>query len=134
MAYATVSDVQQQNVVRTISATSRPNASQVIDWLEQTAAVLDGLLRESGYSLPVPTTATQVLKLLEHYNALGAAALVERGAPTSDRRKEAQELWEGAQKMLRDDLLNLDAPRDEATRTIRAPAYATPMFTRDQEL
>ena len=134
MAYATVADVQQQNVTRTLSGSSRPNIDQVLDWLEQTGAVIDGLLREAGYSLPIPATATQTLKLLEGYNALGAAAMVEWGAPTSDRRKEAQELWDGAQKMLRDELLSLDIPRDEDLHTVRSAPVATPYFTRDMEL
>jgi hypothetical protein len=135
-AYAEIADVQQQNVVRTLTATSRPNTGQVSDWLEQTAGVIDGLLRESGYTLPVPTTATQALKMLEHYNALGAAAMVEWGAPTSDRRKEAMDLWDNAQQMLREDLLNLDMPRDDVTHTVRSnfSSSPTPFFTRDLEL
>lgn len=133
-AYAEVADVSELNTARTFTASSNPDITQVSDWLDQTAGVLDGILRESGYALPIPATATQTLKLLEHYNALGAAAMVEQGAPTSDRRKEALALWEEAQKMLREGTIVLDAPRDDDISSIRAPAYATPMFTRDMAL
>ena len=134
MAYATIIYVQQMNTARTLGTSSKPNASQAIDWLEQTAGVLDGILREKGYGLPIPTSATAALRTLEHYNALGAAAMVEQAAPTSDRRKEAEALWENAQKMLREDLILLDAPKDNTTHTIRSGAAATPMFTRTMEL
>lgn len=134
MGYATVIDVTQLNTARQIGTSTHPNIDQVVDWLDQTAGVIDGLLRDGGYSLPIPTTATQALKILEHYNALGAAAMVEQGAPTSDRRSEAMALWEDAQKMLRDQQIFLDAPRDTETTSIRYPAAASPMFSRDMAL
>lgn len=133
MAYASSIDVAQMNTARTLSTSSHPDLTQVGDWLEQTAGVLDGILREKGYVLPIPTSATAALRTLEHYNALGAAAMVEQSAPTSDRRKEAEALWENAQKMLRDDIILLDAPKDNVTHTIRAPAAPTPFFTREME-
>lgn len=132
MGYATITDVEQLNTARRIGTSSHPNASQVVDWIEQTAGVLDGILRQSGYGLPIPASATQTLKLLEHYNALGAAAMVEQGAPTSDRRDEAVKLWDEAQKML--GLIVLDAPRDEDISSIRVPAVATAMFSREMTL
>jgi hypothetical protein len=134
MGYATVTDVQQLNTARTFTATSKPTATQVIDWLEQTAGVIDGILHGQGYTLPVPTTATGVLKQLEHYNALGAAAFVEQGAPSSDRRKEAMDLWKQAQKMLRDGNLELDTPEDSSLSLPRGPRTATPYFTLDMAL
>lgn len=133
MGYATVADVQQLNSARTFAANSKPTANQVVDWLEQTAGVLDGILRERGYSVPLPTTATGALKTLEHYNAIGAAALVEQGAPSSDRRDQAMKLWEDAQKMLRDGEIELEAPRSTDLSRPRAPAVATPFFTRDMQ-
>lgn len=133
-AYATVDDVREQNTARRITGSSNPNVTQVEDWLAQTAGVLNGLLAKAGYALPVPTTAVSSLRTLEHYNALGAAAMVEQAAPTSDRRKEAEALWENAQEMLRDDLILLDAPKDTTTHTVRSPVAATPMFSRDMDL
>lgn len=132
--YATVDDVREQNTARRITGSSNPNVTQVEDWLAQTAGVLNGLLAKAGYALPVPTAAVSSLRTLEHYNAIGAAAMVEQAAPTSDRRKEAEALWENAQKMLREDLILLDAPKDNTTHTIRSGAAATPMFTRTMEL
>lgn len=134
MGYATVADVQQLNTARTFTPSSNPNINQVVDWLGQTAGVLDGILRAGGYALPVPTTATAALSTLEGYNAIGAAAMVEQGAPTSDRREQAMALWEEAQKMLREGMISLDAPRDTDTSSIRYPAVASPMFSRDIEL
>lgn len=133
-AYAELDDVREQNTARTISASSHPSSDQVLDWLGQTAGILDAILRRNGYELPVPASASSALRMLEHFNALGAAAMVEQAAPTSDRRKEAQALWEGAQRMLSDELIVLDIPRDDTAHTVRAAPYATPMFTRDQEL
>lgn len=136
MGYATVADVEQLNTARTFTGSSKPSTTQVVDWLEQTAGVLDGILKEKGYSLPIATTATGALKTLEHYNAIGAAAFVEQGAPTADRRKEAMDLWLNAQKMLKDGAIELGASQDEALSSPRSsfPCSPTPFFSRDMEL
>lgn len=134
MPYATVADVQQQAVNRPINASSRPSETQVVDWLNQTAGVLDGILREQGYVLPVPTSATEALTTLEHYNAIGAAAFVEHAAPSSDRRKEAMALWEHAQKMLKCGDIDIGAPKDDAVHSVRSSPAGTPMFSREMEL
>lgn len=136
MGYATVADVEQLAQARVFTATSKPSTTQVVDWLEQTAGVLDGILRAKGYSLPVPASATQTLKLLEGYNAIGAAAFVEQGAPTSDRRDQAMTLWQDTQKMLKDAMLELDDAQDATVTSPRSsfPSAPTPFFTRDMEL
>ena len=136
MAYATLADVEQLNTARTYTGSSKPTTNQVIDWLEQTAGVLNGALKEQGYSLPIATTATGALKTLEHYNALGAAAFVEQGSPSSDRRKEAMDLWQGALKMLRDGAIELEADQDETAAAPRSSfgSSPTPFFSRDMEL
>jgi hypothetical protein len=129
--YAAVDDVRALHTGRTIATSTKPNATQVYGYLTETAAVLDGILREKDYALPIPTTATGALELLEHFNALGAHALTEEAAPTSDRRDAAMSMWENAQKMLRDGLIQLDAPRDTSLSFPRAPAAPSPFFTRD---
>lgn len=132
-AYATVAHVQAHNAGRVLSATSVPNDTQVIDFLEETAAVLDGILREKGYALPIATTATSALKFLELANSYGAWAAVERSAKSSEQRDRAETLWEGAQKMLRDGGIELDAPTDAQLALPRSQAAASAWFTRCTE-
>jgi hypothetical protein len=143
MAYASTTHVEALNLGRQSLASVRPGeatAGQVAEWLEETAGILDGLLREKGYVTPVPTTApTSVLKTLEGFNAIGAAFYVERAAKKSDRLKEAQKMWESAQKMIGDGVVELDLPIDaEETRPRggfgRVTTAATPYFTRDMVL
>lgn len=133
MAYATVADVQQLNTGRTFGASTKPTASQVMDYLEQTAAVLDGILRGQGYTVPVPTTATAALKTLELYNAQGAACLVEQGAPSTKPDRDgvsACAMWAQACKMLKSGAIELEIPRDAAEANPRYNACATPFFSR----
>ena len=114
MAYATLSHVQELTVGRpTYTGSSRPNTSQVVDYLDGKAAEIDAILRGRGYSLPVATTATAALKLLEHGNALGAAAMVEAAAPNPHTSAEyARKLWEDFKKTLQNGTLELDAAKD----------------------
>lgn len=131
MAYATVIDVLAQNTGRaTYTTTSKPTASQVIGYLELTAAELDGILRAVGYGLPIATTATSALKLLEHFNVLGAAAMVEEGAPSdAARRADALHLWEEAKKMLSTGVIELDTDRDTTSSVPRTNTAASPLFS-----
>ncbi len=144
MGYCELADVVEQNKGRwplgTIPASSAKqlNASQVGDFIEQTAGVLDGILRSQGYSLPIATTATSALKVLELYNAYGAACLVEQASPTTRPDRSGQSacaMWKEAQKMLREGTIELDAGVDTGADTF--PRYAgspTPIFTLDMEM
>lgn len=134
MAYATVSDVQARTRGRTISTTTKPTATDVIGYLEETAAVLDGLLLAQGYELP--PTATQALRLLEHYNAIGAWAMTERAAQVSPDEDAAEKAWAEAQKMLADGKISLgaDLPDSAELSGPRGAGAATPAFTIDMEL
>jgi hypothetical protein len=141
MGYCALEDVAELNTGRTFSATSRPTASQVVDYIEQTAAVIDAVLRGQGYNLPVPTTATSVLKLLEGYNALGAACMVEQGAPTARRNGGSRggdldvcAMWRAAQKMLADGTLDLELPLEANEHLPRTGPSATPFFSRSMDL
>lgn len=130
--YATVADVAQLNTGRLpFTASSRPNDTQVIDWLHLTASEIDAILRGLGYDTPVPTTAVAAHKLMEHGNALGAAALVERSAPTNrgdDSVEAAQEMWEGFKKALHDWELDLASTRS-VSPSLRHHSTATAMLT-----
>jgi hypothetical protein len=134
-AYATVAHVQALVPYRDFSApTSIPNATQVTQYLDETAAELDAILRNKGYVVPVPTGATSTLKLLEGYNAIGAWAAVESAAQASDRRDDARAMWEAAKKMLEDSELELDAlARDADLALPRFASAPTPFFSRLQD-
>lgn len=113
MGYVNATTVYARDTGRTFTATSRPATSQVGEFIEQTAAELDGILRQRGYTIPVATTATSALKLLEHYNALGAAAMIEQAAPThGGKRDDAFKLWEECKKALMSGKVELDAGKD----------------------
>lgn len=137
--YASTTHVEALNQGRTAyTATSTPNATQVSEWLNQTAGVIDGLLRQRGYITPVsPTAATSALKTLESFNAAGAWYHVESSAKTrnKDQFEEAKAMWKSAQKMLRDGLIELELPLDAEESMPRGGfSSATPYFTRDMEL
>lgn len=132
--YADIDGVRALNTGRTIATQTKPSASQVAGFLDDTAGVIDAILDRQGYELPIPTTATGALKLLEHFNELGGHALTEQAAPVSDREDAAMAMWENAQKMLREDLIQLDAPRELTTTLPRGPVVPSPFFTRDMEM
>lgn len=135
MAYATVGDVAGLTPLRTFTGSSKPTSTQVIGFLTETSAVLDGILAARGYTLPVPVTATAALELLEHYNAIGGWCYTEQGAPQSDMRETAERAWANAQKMLRDGLIEPPGLSiDTATQSPRSGFAATAMFTRDMTL
>lgn len=118
------------------SVQGQATKEQVTGWLEETAGILDGLLRQKGYVTPVPTAAaTSALRTLENFNAVGAWYHVENSAKQANRLKEAKEMWEWARKMLSDGLLELDLPIDaEETRPRGGFGSATPYFTRNMVL
>lgn len=135
MAYATVVDVKGLCPLRSFTASTVPNANEVVGYLTETAAVLDGILAARGYQLPVPIIATVALELLEHYNAIGGWYLVEHAAGSSATKDAAAKAWENAQKMLRDGLIEpVGLARDEQTTRPRAQFAPTAMFTRDLQL
>lgn len=131
MAYATVSHVQAKTIGRpTYTATSPVTDTQVIEFLEDTAVEIDAILRARGYTVPVPTTATSALRLLQNGNTLGAAALVEAAAPVPHTSAEyARKLWEEFQKMLWKGGLELDLAKDAGEALPRHGTPAPPMFS-----
>lgn len=120
MSYATPTQVFALDTGRTYTATSKPNTTQVEQYLDTTAAELDGILRKRGYTVPVATTATSAHTLLAGFNAYGAIAIVEQSAPTSGGKATGwQTMWEAAKKMLDCGDIELDAPRNESTSSPR---------------
>jgi len=116
MGYVNATQVYARDTGRTFSATSRPSTYQVGDFIEHTAAELDGILRRRGYGLPIATSATSALRLLEGYNAMGAAAMIEQAAPTTGgKRGDALYLWEECKKALACGDIELEADRDVST-------------------
>lgn len=140
MIYAAASHVEGLNQGRrTFAASSTPALGQVNEWLAQTAGIIDGVLKERGYSVPVsPTAASSALVTLANFNAAGAWYLVESSAKVRDEEqfKEAKAMWENAQKMLVDGIIELDLAIDaeEALPRSGFDSTATAWFTRDMEL
>jgi hypothetical protein len=133
--YATLSHVAAIAAKRVFTATSIPNASQVQMFLEHAQAEVDGILGGDGYQVPVPTSATISLKLLERIVTIGAWAQVEKSAQVSADAKEAVAAWEQARtELIKGTVQLVDAPRLGGENFARVAPYATPFFTRNMEL
>lgn len=135
MAYATTSHVTARNPERTFSVTSKPSTTQVGGFLDEAAAIIDSILIDAGYSLPVSPPASggasSAWVTLQNANAVGAWYMTEWAAQTSDKRSESEDMWQSAQKMLR--TMQLDIPKDAGESLPRGPTTtATPFFTIDQ--
>src|SRR3977135_951396 len=98
--YATLRHVAAIAAKRTFTATSIPSASQVAMFLEHAQAEVDGILAGDGYAVPIATTATVSLKLLERIVTLGAWAQVEHSAQVSNDAERAMKEWEAARTEL----------------------------------
>lgn len=134
--YTTPTQVHAQNKGRQMfSATSRDvTFEDVQGYIYETAAVLNSILAERSYVTPVPTSAELAYGVLNHFNTLGAACMVEKAAPTSDRREQACEAWDRAQDMLRRGDVQLpDAEISGSNDIPKGLSAATAMFTRDMD-
>lgn len=124
--YATLGDVQALNAARNLTATSVPNSSQVAQFLQFSGAQIDSILVEKGYSLPVPTTATAALMLLERVNAQGGYAMTERSAAASPHADTAEKAYAAALEMLEAASTILDIPKSVARSSPRGPGLTVP--------
>ena len=113
MAYATVYHVLARNPARgTYTATSLPNATQVTQYILESAAEIDGWLLDAGYDAPFDKAiasgmvASPGVLLLQKWNSIGAALAVELGAQTSERIPDFERMWGEVEKML----YNTDLP------------------------
>lgn len=137
MAYATVIHANARCPLRVFTATSRPTTEQAVQFLEDTAGVLDGVVAGLGYITPVPPSCTQAFAVLRRANAIGAWAEVEQAAPSNkeDQAKLAMKQWADAVALLREGKVQLpDAPRDTQQSFARAGFAATAWFTRNMPL
>lgn len=120
--------MQALNPGRPIGTSTVVSATQVVTFLENTAGEIDGILRARGYGIPVSTTATSALRDLQYGNTLGAAALVEQAAQSSDRRDQAWKMWQSWKGALERGDVVLDDAVDVARAVPRYSANATPVF------
>jgi hypothetical protein len=136
MPYASVGSVEALNSARTFTVNSKPSKLDVEQFLADTAAALDSILRARGYTLPVATTATSALEALGYYNSIGGWAWAERSAETSPHRDAAWELWKECQQELREGNIELDLGRDTAGGGgfPRGAFASPPFFSRDMML
>jgi hypothetical protein len=75
----------------TIGTGTKPSISQCEVFLDQTAADLDGLLKDRGYS--VPATGTTDILILQKYTSLGAAVLTINSAFGHDDEPDNVTAW-----------------------------------------
>lgn len=133
-AYAQASHVHARNFGRPMfTASSNPAIADVERYLEHRAGVIDAVLHDAGYSVPVSASYVSAYNTLAGFNAIGAAYDVENAAKTSDRRKDFLGQWKWALEMLREGTIELDAPRDVTQNSPRSSLPATPMFSREME-
>jgi hypothetical protein len=133
--YATLSHVSALAAKRSFTATSVPSASQVAVFLEHAQAEVDGLLAGDGYAVPIATTATISLKLLERIVAIGAWNQVEQSAQVAPDGERVLKMWEQARtELVRGTLQLADAPRLGGENFARAAAAGSPFFSRTMAL
>lgn len=136
MAYATLMHVEAHNPQRgPYTPATKPSATQVTQFLQESAGVIDMILSKSGYDTPVTGAPTSTQLVLQDANAVGAWYKAEWAAPASDRRKEAEDMWQSAQSMLKTARLpGLD--RNESLSLPRGAVSnaSPPYFTRDMVL
>lgn len=136
MAYCGIEAVEARNPVRgQYTRSTKPNASQVVRFINEIAGEIDMALINAGYAVPVATVglASSVAVFLESANAAGAAYKVEWAAPTSDRRGEYEDMYQSALKMIgRGELPGLG--KDAAASNPRGAPIATSLFQRDMDL
>lgn len=101
MPYATVYQVAARNAARgTYTANTIPTASQVVEFLVESAAQVDAWLYNGGYAAPFDAaiasgaigTTGQVL--LQRWNIIGAALMVEQSAQQPMELDQFQKLWD----------------------------------------
>lgn len=128
MAYATVFHVEARNPGRgQFTASTEPTATQVIGYLGWAESMMDLVLNKAGYDVPVTGAPTTTQVLLEDVCAAGAWYRAEWAARASDRRKEAEDMWESALSMLKTaELPGVD--KDAAQSLPRGSSNATPPF------
>ncbi len=102
MPYASLTHLQAHLSGVRLTASSTPTADAAAGFLEDGAAIIDGILRSAGYQLPVPEGATGALGVLRRANVAAAAADVRAAMPAGgdDAKKAAAKEWDRWQAWL----------------------------------
>ena len=138
-AYASVGDVALHVAVASWTASSRPNATQVHNYLLDVSDQLDSKLAALNYSVPVATGATQAFNLVNAWAAVGGAMFAVAALPQGDKGVHLPFLerrWTSILTMLDEGNLTLPGvDKDSTTGRVRfgtpdACAGASPYFTR----
>lgn len=136
MAYATVLHLTYHHPARaTYSASTIPNASAVVMYLDEAAAELDFSLTKAGYDSPLLSSAPSSVKaFFQKANAMGALCMLESGAQQSHNRDQFCTMFREAKQMIETGQVpGLD--KDDAESLPRFNGAATPpFFTRDMKL
>lgn len=146
MAYATVYQVVARTAARiTYTATSIPNATQVVEFILESAAQLDQWLLAGGYDAPFDSkiasglVATNGQMLLQRWNVTGAALYVEEAAQQPINLKALQEDWKEIKSVILDKTIDVPLPMLPSKADPRAPGVpgslqteSCPAFTFDK--
>jgi hypothetical protein len=136
MAYASITHVQAHNAGRgAYTSSTKPTASQVVQFIDEAAGEIDIALAAGGYNVPLPSSVpSSVAAYLQKTNAYGALCFIESSAQVSHNRDDYCSMFKQALKMFeRGRLPGLE--KDSDVGLPRGDATATPpYFTRDMQL
>lgn len=135
MAYATITHLLYHNPARpTYTATSVPNASAAVMYLDEAAAELDFALTRGGYDSPLLSSAASSVKAyFQKANAYGALWMIESGAQVGHNRDEYQSFFVNALKLISNsELPGLDRNAEQSIPRFDGSA-TPPFFTRDTQ-
>lgn len=133
MQYCTVAQVLNRNAARvTYTATSIPNASQVFEYILESGAQLDQWLFAGGYAAPfdqaiasstpsIMLVATNGQLLLQRWNSIGAALMVEEAAQQPINLEPFQKMWDEVKQVILDKTIDVPLPPNPAKAHPRGP-------------
>lgn len=139
-SYASAPDVSARIGVATITASSKPNTTQVAGYIDDISDELDGRLAALNYTTPIPTGATTAFDLLNAWTSIGAAMNWTAALPQGESGKHLPYLerrWNTILKALEDGTMAVPGlSKDTTTGRVRfgvggGTSSATPYFVRD---
>jgi hypothetical protein len=135
--YASPIDAQRHVSIATWTASSKPNLTQIGEFITDASNELDGKLAALNYSTPVATGATQASDLLRTWTGVGAAYFAVCAMPNGDKHVGPLERrWTAILTMLDEGEVKLPGvSTDSASGRIRSASVdvcsgASPYFTR----
>lgn len=114
------------NKARVIGQGNNPTLYDLQVYINMSAAEIDAILTNKGYSVPVSSSYPAAVNFLNGINARGALALMEEASPSSINLDRAQKAYDDAKRMLVDAQSIMDAPKDVARAEPRGPGVTTP--------